>query len=247
MQLKDNVAIVTGASRGIGLAIARKLASAGADIAVVDILAEEAEEVAAKLTADFGVKAKAWTTDISDFEATERMVKEVIEEFGQVTILVNNAGITKDALILRMKEDQWDAVISVNLKGAFNCSRHVAGSMLRNRKGSIINIASVSGQMGNSGQANYAASKACLVGMTKTIARELAGKGVRVNAIAPGFIETEMTEKIPEKAQKELKKIIPMKRLGKPEDIANATLFLASDVSSYITGQVIAINGGMYM
>ena len=247
MQLKDNVAIVTGASRGIGLAIARKLASAGADIAVVDILAEEAEEVAAKLTADFGVKAKAWKTDISDFEATERMVKEVIEEFGQVTILVNNAGITKDSIILRMKEEQWDAVLAVNLKGAFNCTRHVASTMLRNRKGSIINIASVSGQMGNSGQSNYSASKAGLVGMTKTVARELAGKGVRANAIAPGFIETEMTDNIPEKYQAELKKIIPMKRLGKPEDIANATLFLASDVSSYITGQVIAINGGMYM
>ena len=247
MQLKDNVAIVTGASRGIGLAIARKLASAGADIAVVDVLAEEAEEVAAKLTADFGVKAKAWKTDISDFEATERMVKEVIEEFGQVTILVNNAGITKDTIILRMKEEQWDAVLAVNLKGAFNCTRHVASAMLKNRKGSIINISSVSGQMGNSGQANYSASKAGLIGMSKTVARELGGKGVRVNVIAPGFIETEMTEKIPEKYQKELKKIIPMKRLGSPEDIANATLFLASDISSYITGQVIAVNGGMYM
>lgn len=247
MQLKDNVAIVTGASRGIGLAIARTLASEGADVAVVDILAEAAEEAAAKLTADFGVKAKAWKTDISDFEATERMVKEVIEEFGQVTILVNNAGITKDALILRMKEEQWDAVLSVNLKGAFNCMRHVAGAMLRNRKGSIINIASVSGQMGNSGQSNYSASKAGMIGVTKTVARELAAKGVRVNAVAPGYIQTEMTDQIPEKQQAELKKIIPMKRLGAPEDIAKATLFLASDASSYITGQVLAVNGGMYM
>jgi len=247
MQLNNNVALITGASRGIGLAIARTLAANGADVAIVDVLADAANEAAEKLTADFGIKAKAWQTDVSDFEATERMVKEVIEEFGKVTVLVNNAGITKDALIVRMTEEQWDAVVAVNLKGVFNCTRHVSTSMLRNRCGSIINIASVSGQMGNSGQANYAATKAGIVGLTKTVARELAAKGVRVNAIAPGYIRTEMTDLIPADKQDELKKIIPMKRLGTPEDIAQTTLFLASDASAYITGQVIAVNGGMYM
>jgi 3-oxoacyl-[acyl-carrier protein] reductase len=247
MQLKDNVALVTGASRGIGLSIARTLAANGADIAIVDVLAEAAAEAAATLAAEFGIRAKAWQTDVSDFGATERMVKEVIEEFGQVTVLVNNAGITKDALIVRMTEEQWDTVVAVNLKGVFNCTRHVSVSMLRNRRGSIINIASVSGQMGNSGQANYAATKAGIIGFTKTVARELAAKGVRANAIAPGYIRTEMTEQIPEAIQDELKKIIPMKRLGTPEDIAQATLFLASNASAYITGQVLAVNGGMYM
>jgi len=247
MLLEDHVAIVTGASRGIGLAISRKLASEGTAVAIVDVLQEEAEAAAKALASDFGIKAKAWKTDISNFEASERMTKEVIEEFGKVTILVNNAGITRDGLILRMSEEQWDQVIAVNLKGAFNCTRHVSGHMLRNRSGSIIGIASVSGQMGNAGQANYSASKAGLIGLTKTVARELAPKGVRANAIAPGYIQTEMTDLIPEKKRDELKKLIPMRRLGQPDDIADAVIFLASDASKYITGQVIAVNGGMYM
>ena len=175
------------------------------------------------------------------------MIDEVKEVFGTVDILVNNAGITRDGLILRMSEQQWDSVMAVNLKGVFNCTRHVSPIMLRNRRGSIINITSVVGQMGNKGQSNYAASKAGIIGFTKTIARELGGKKVRSNAVAPGYIMTEMTRQLPEEAQKELKKIIPMKQLGTPEDIAQAVLFLASDNSQYITGQTIAVNGGMYM
>lgn len=247
MQLKDNVAVVTGASRGIGRAIARELAAHGATIAVVDVLHEAAEETAAAMRSEFGVPARAWNANVADYAATERMINEVVEEFGSITTLVNNAGITRDGLILRMSEDQWDTVIAVNLKGVFNCTRHASGHMLRARRGSVINIASVTGQMGNPGQANYAASKAGVIGLTKTVARELAGKGVRCNAIAPGYIQTEMTDNIPEKAQEELKKHIPMKRLGQPQDVANAVVFLASEASAYITGQVLAVNGGMYM
>jgi 3-oxoacyl-[acyl-carrier protein] reductase len=175
------------------------------------------------------------------------MVKEVVEEFGQIIVLVNNAGITRDALVLRMSEEQWDSVIAVNLKGVFNCTRHVAAHMMRNRRGSIISIASVVGQMGNAGQGNYAASKAGMIAFMKTVARELAAKGVRANSIAPGYIRTEMTDQIPEKKQEELASLIPMRRLGSPEDIAQAVCFLASNASSYVTGQVLAVNGGMYM
>ena len=247
MQFGGEVSIVTGAARGIGLVIAKNLASRGSDIALIDVMGNEVEELASVIERDFGVRAKAWDTDISDFSACETMIKEVIEEFGKVTVLVNNAGITRDALLLRMKEDQWDAVLKVNLKGAFNCIRHVSPSMLRARRGSIINVSSVSGQMGNSGQSNYAASKAGLIGLTKTVARELAPKGVRVNAIAPGYIKTEMTEEIPEDKKKDLKRLIPMRKLGSPENIADTVVFLASESSSYITGQVISVNGGMYM
>jgi len=247
MLLKDRVAVITGGSQGIGLAIAKTLAEQGALIAIVDVLEEQAQAAAADLAKTFDIKAKAFKCDISDFDASAKMIDEVKEVFGTVDILVNNAGITRDGLILRMSEAQWDSVIAVNLKGVFNCTRHVSPIMLRNRRGSIINITSVVGQMGNKGQSNYAASKAGVIGFTKTIARELAGKKVRSNAVAPGYIETEMTSQLPEAAQKELKKIIPMKQLGSPEDVAQAVLFLASDNSKYITGQTIAVNGGMYM
>jgi len=247
MLLKDRVAIITGGSRGIGLSIAKALAKEGAAIAIVDVLEEEAINAAKELTEEFHIKADSFKCDVSNFESTGKMIEEVKEAFGTIDILVNNAGITRDGLILRMNEKQWDSVLAVNLKGTFNCTRHVSPIMLRQKRGSIINIASVVGQMGNSGQANYAASKAGMIGFTKTIARELAGKKIRSNAIAPGYIQTEMTENLPEAAQKELKKIIPMKQLGTPEDIAQTVLFLASDNSKYITGQVIAINGGMYM
>lgn len=247
MLLKDRVAIITGGSQGIGLAIAKALAKEGAQIAIVDVLEEQAQTAASELTKTFHVKVGAFKCDISDFDASAKMIDEVKEVFGTVDILVNNAGITRDGLILRMTEEQWDTVMAVNLKGVFNCTRHVSPIMLRNRRGSIINITSVVGQMGNKGQANYAASKAGIIGFTKTIARELAGKKVRSNAVAPGYIMTEMTSQLPEEAQKELKKIIPMKQLGTPEDIAQTVLFLASDNSQYITGQTIAVNGGMYM
>jgi 3-oxoacyl-[acyl-carrier protein] reductase len=247
MLLKDRVAVITGGSQGIGLAIAKALAGEGAQIAIVDVLEEQAQSVATELAKTFKVKAGAFKCDISDFDASSKMIDEVKEVFGTVDILVNNAGITRDGLILRMSEEQWDSVMAVNLKGVFNCTRHVSPIMLRNRRGSIINITSVVGQMGNKGQSNYAASKAGIIGFTKTIARELGGKKVRSNAVAPGYIMTEMTSQLPEEAQKELKKIIPMKQLGTPEDIAQTVLFLASDNSQYITGQTIAVNGGMYM
>ena len=247
MLLKDRVAVITGGSQGIGLAIAKVLAGEGAQIAIVDVLEEQAQVAATELAKTYNVKAGAFKCDISDFDASSKMIDEVKEVFGTVDILVNNAGITRDGLILRMSEEQWDSVMAVNLKGVFNCTRHVSPIMLRNRSGSIINITSVVGQMGNKGQSNYAASKAGIIGFTKTIARELGGKKVRSNAVAPGYIMTEMTRQLPEEAQKELKKIIPMKQLGTPEDIAQAVLFLASDNSQYITGQTIAVNGGMYM
>jgi len=246
LKLTGKVALVTGAAQGIGRAIGLLLARNGADIVVSDINLEKAEETAKEIRA-IGPKAMALKVDVSNLSDVERMVEGILEKLAKIDILVNNAGITRDKLILRMTEEDWDAVLGVNLKGTFNCTKAVIRHMTKQRSGKIVNIASVVGEMGNAGQANYSASKAGVIGLTKTIAREYAQRGINVNAIAPGYIETPMTEALPGKAKEELKKLIPMERLGKPEDVAEAVLFLVSEESNYITGQVLNVNGGIYM
>jgi len=243
---KGKVAIVTGASRGIGRSIALSLAAEGARIVAVDMVQEGVEALAAEIKAMAG-EAIAVQGNVTVAADAERMIDAAVAAFGRVDILVNNAGITRDALLLRMKDEDWDAVLSVNLKGAFLCSRAAAKVMSKQRYGRIINIASIVGQMGNAGQANYCASKAGLMGLTKSNARELAKRNVTVNAVAPGFIATDMTEALPEKVKQELAAQIPMERLGSADDIANAVLFLAAERSAYVTGQVLGVNGGMYM
>jgi 3-oxoacyl-[acyl-carrier protein] reductase len=246
LKLAGRVALVTGAAQGIGKAVALLLARNGADIVVSDINLEKAEETANEINS-IGRKALAVKVDVADWNDVERMVGVILEKFAKIDILVNNAGITRDKLILRMTEEDWDAVLNVNLKGTFHCTKAVVRYMAKQRSGKIVNIASVVGEMGNAGQANYSASKAGVIGLTKTIAREFAQRGININAIAPGYIETPMTEVLPEKAKEELKRLIPMERLGKPEDVAEAVLFLVSEESNYITGQVLNVNGGIYM
>ena len=246
MKLAGRVALVTGAAQGIGKAVALLLARNGADIVVWDINLEKAEETANEIRS-IGRKALAVKVDVAHWNDVEQMVEVILEKFAKIDILVNNAGITRDKLILRMTEEDWDAVLDVNLKGTFHCTKAVVRHMAKQRSGKIINIASVVGEMGNASQANYSASKAGVIGLTKTIAREFAQRGININAIAPGYIETPMTEVLPEKVKEELKKLIPMERLGKPEDVAEAVLFLASEESSYITGHVLNVNGGIYM
>ena len=242
--LSGKTALITGAARGIGKAIALKYASEGCNIAFTDLnICEETEQEIAAL----GVKAKSYASNAADFAQTEEVVKAVKEEFGSIDILVNNAGITKDGLKLRMTEQQWDAVIAVNLKSAFNFIHACVPVMMRQRGGSIINMASVVGVHGNAGQANYAASKAGLIALAKSIAQEMGPKGIRANAIAPGFIETAMTAALPEDIRKEWCNKIPLRRGGQVEDIANVATFLASDMSSYVSGQVIQVDGGMNM
>jgi 3-oxoacyl-[acyl-carrier protein] reductase len=243
---KGKVAIVTGASRGIGRSIALALAAEGARIVAVDMMPEGVEALAAEIKGAGG-EALAVQGNVTLTADAERMVDAAIEAFGRVDILVNNAGITRDGLLLRMKDEDWDAVLNVNLKGAFLCSRAASKVMAKQRYGRIINIASIVGQMGNAGQANYCASKAGLMGLTKSNARELAKRNVTVNAVAPGFIATDMTEALPEKVRQELAAQIPLERLGSADDIANAVVFLAAERSGYVTGQVIGVNGGMYM
>lgn len=243
---KDKVAVVTGASRGIGRSISLALAAGGARVVAFDLDLDETEKVAEEIRT-LGVDALAVKGNVTIAADAERMIDVAVEKFGRVDILVNNAGITRDGLLLRMKDEEWDAVLNVNLKGAFLCSRAAAKVMMKQRYGRIINIASVVGQMGNAGQANYCASKAGLMGLTKSNARELAKRNVTVNAVAPGFIATAMTDALPEKTRQELAAQIPLERLGTAEDIANAVLFLAAEPSGYITGQVIGVNGGMYM
>jgi 3-oxoacyl-[acyl-carrier protein] reductase len=246
MTLQGQVAVVTGASRGIGRATALKLAAAGASVVVTATSAQGAQKTADEITSAGG-KALAVKVDVSVTGEVEALFKEALAAFGKVDILVNNAGITKDGLLLRMKDADWDAVIDVNLKGAFTCTREAAKLMSKARYGRIINVSSVVGEMGNPGQANYCASKAGMIGLTKSVARELARRNVTVNAVTPGFIETDMTSELSEKAKEGLQEQIPMGRLGSAEDIANAVLFLASDAGSYITGHVLSVNGGMYM
>ena len=244
--LDGKVALITGAARGIGKAIALKYAAEGADIAFTDLVINEAAEQTIAEIAAFGHKVKAYASNAALFDETQTVVAEIEKEFGRIDILVNNAGITKDGLVMRMSEQQWDAVIDVNLKSAFNFLHAVVPIMARQRGGSIINMASIAGQTGNPGQVNYSASKAGLIAMAKSVAKEMGPRGIRANAIAPGFIVSEMTEALPQAVKDEYLKLIPLKRGGTVEDIANTALYLASDLSAYVTGQVIAVNGGMY-
>lgn len=246
MILKGKVALVTGAAQGIGKSIALKLATNGADLVISDVNLDKAQETATEVE-KLGRKAIALKANVANLQETETMIDEAVAKLDAIHILVNNAGITKDALILRMKEEDWDAVIGVNLKGVFNCTKAAVKYMAKQRYGRIVNIASIVGEMGNAGQANYAASKAGVFGLTKTVAREFASRNVTCNAIAPGFIETAMTQALSEKVREELANQIPMGRLGTPDDVAEGVLFLVSEAANYITGQVININGGMYM
>nr|WP_319570461.1 3-oxoacyl-[acyl-carrier-protein] reductase [uncultured Draconibacterium sp.] len=243
--LEGKTAIITGASRGIGKAIAVKYAQEGCDVAFTDLFEDDNMKATEEELKTYGVKAKGYASDASNFEDTDRVVNEIVKEFGRIDVLVNNAGITKDTLLMRMTEDQWDAVINVNLKSVFNFTKAVQRTMLKQRSGSIVNLSSVVGVSGNAGQANYSASKAGIIGFTKSIARELGSRGVRSNAIAPGFIITEMTGKIPEDARKAWEASIPLKRGGTPEEVAGVATFLASDLSSYVSGQVIPVCGAM--
>jgi 3-oxoacyl-[acyl-carrier protein] reductase len=245
--LEGKVAVVTGAARGIGKEIAIKFASEGADIAFTDLVIDENGKKTEEEIAALGVKVKGYASNAADFAATEETVKQIKDDFGRIDILVNNAGITKDGLMLRMTEQQWDAVIAVNLKSAFNYIHSVLPIMVRQKGGSIINMASVVGVHGNAGQANYAASKAGLIALAKSIAQEVGSRGIRANAIAPGFIETAMTAALPDEVRAEWCQKIPLRRGGKVEDIANVATFLASDMSSYVSGQVIQVDGGMNM
>lgn len=240
--LEGKVAIITGASRGIGKGIAEKFIEQGAKVAFSYM---SSAEKARALEEELGTNAKGFQSDASDFESAQKLVDEVVAEFGTVDIVVNNAGITRDTLLMRMSEEQWDEVIRVNLKSCFNLTKAVMRTMLKARSGSIINMSSVVGVKGNAGQANYAASKAGILGFTKSVALELGSRNIRCNAIAPGFIETEMTGALDENTVNEWREAIPLKRGGTPEDIANATLFLASDLSTYITGQTLNVDGGM--
>jgi 3-oxoacyl-[acyl-carrier protein] reductase len=246
MQLENKVAVVTGSGRGIGKAIALHLAQAGASIVVSDIDAIAADQVASEIKA-IGCESIAVATDISQFKEAETLITATLEKFGRIDFLVNNAGITRDNLLMRMTEEEWDSVIAVNLKGTYNCIRAATKTFMKQRSGRIVNIASVVGQMGNATQANYAASKAGVIGMTKSVAKELAARNILVNAIAPGFIDTAMTAKLPEQAREKLTGLIPLNRLGQPADVAKVVLFLCSDASDYLTGQVINVDGGMVM
>lgn len=243
--LENKVALVTGAGRGIGRAIAIALAKEGAEVVVNYNGSEERAKEVKQTIEENGGKASIYKCNVSDFEACEAMIKDIVKEHGRLDILVNNAGITKDGLIMKMKEEDFDSVLNVNLKGTFNTIRHSARQMLRQKSGKIINISSVSGIFGNAGQANYAASKAGVIGLTKTMARELGSRGITVNAIAPGFVDTEMTGVLSEEIRENACRQIILGRFGKPEDIANVAVFLASDKADYITGQVISVDGGM--
>lgn len=245
--LKDKVAFVTGSARGLGRAIAETLAGEGAKIVITDINEPLAISTAAEIAQKYGVATVALKHDVSSEESSKEVVKSIINRFARIDILVNNAGITRDARLMMMKQEDWDLVLKINLTGAFICTKLVSKQMLKQNSGSIVNIASVVGLMGNIGQANYSASKAGLIGLTKTTARELAERGVNVNAIAPGFIQSDMTHVLPEEVSQKMLSQIPMNLYGNPEDVANAVLFLVSNLAKYITGQVINVDGGMVM
>ncbi len=247
MNLEGKVAIVTGSGRGIGKAVAMKLASLGANIVINDIPSSDAADETAKEIEAMGREVLVCKGDVRNFDDVSEMVNKTLDKFGRIDILINNAGITRDNLIMRMSESDFDDVIAINLKGAFNCVKAVTRPMMKQRSGAIVNMASVVGVMGNAGQANYSASKAGLIGLTKSTAKELASRGVRSNAVAPGFIESVMTDKLPDEVKEEYFKAIPLSRFGKTEDIANAVAFLVSDEASYITGQVLHIDGGLLM
>jgi 3-oxoacyl-[acyl-carrier protein] reductase len=247
MKLKDQVAIITGGAQGIGKSIGALLASEGCSIAVCDVNEELSQKTASEFESQYKVKTFATRMDVTKFPDCEDVVKKTLDKLGRIDILVNNAGITKDNLVMRMSDDEWDAVLAVNLKGAFIATKAVVRPMMKQRTGRIINICSIVGLMGNAGQANYSASKGGLIAMTKTCAREFASRNILVNAIAPGFIRTRMTEMLTEEQKQKLSSLIPLERLGEPDDVARAALFLAGPDSSYITGHVLSVNGGMYM
>ena len=247
MNFTGKTAVITGGYSGIGRAVAEKLASKGADIALVGIGSDEDRQAALKAVGELGVKVEAYDCDVSDFSAGDAVVKQIIEEYGKIDFLINNAGITRDKLMLNMTEAEFDAVINVNLKGAFNMTKHVYKPFMRQRSGRIVNLASIVGINGNAGQANYCASKAGVIGMTKAVAKELAARNVTVNAVAPGYIDTPMTQALSYKIKDEIAAMIPMKRLGLPEDVANVIAFLCSDYAAYVTGEVIRVDGGIAM
>ncbi len=247
MKFENEVAIVTGAGRGIGHAIALRLAQEGARVASVSRSEENAKKTADEINAARADSSKAYAVDVADHTAVQKIGAQILEDFGRVDVLVNNAGVTRDGLSMRMSVEDWDVVLDTNLKGAFNFSQAVMRSMIKQRSGRIINISSVSGLTGNAGQANYAASKAGLIGLTKTLARELASRGITVNAVAPGFIVTDMTSGLSEEVKKAIMAKIPLAKLGQPDDIAAAVAFLASPEANYITGQVLTVDGGMVM
>ncbi|MBW7996281.1 MAG: 3-oxoacyl-[acyl-carrier-protein] reductase [Candidatus Glassbacteria bacterium] len=247
MVLKEQTALITGGARGIGKAIAERLAADGADIAVVDIDLEQARSTASSIAESTGRKTEAYKCDVSDFGRVGEVVNKIVSAFGSIDILVNNAGITRDSLLMRMKPEDWDIVLAINLKGSFNFIQAASRQMMKQRSGSVINISSVVGLMGNPGQANYSASKAGLIGLTKSAAKEFAPRGVRVNAVAPGFIETELTAGLPDEVKKHWRETIPLGRGGTVQDVAAAVAFLAGPDSSYLTGQVLPVDGGMVM
>ena len=246
MHLKGKVTLITGGARGIGKSIAEKFADNGSDLVIVDVNEDAAIETAAEMEKK-GIKAIAIKADVSSADEVEAMFQKVVEDFGKIDILVNNAGVTRDNLLLRMKESEWDLVININLKGVFLCTKSAVKRMSKARSGCIVNVASIVGQMGNAGQANYTASKGGVIALTKTTAREFAARGIRANAVAPGFINTDMTKSLPEPVKEDMLSRIPVGKMGESEDIANAVLFLASPMSAYITGHVLSVNGGMLM
>jgi len=246
MELKDKIAIVTGSARGIGRMIALELASAGAHVVISDVLEEDSQKVVQEIK-NMGRESIWVKADVSKNTEAAHLIQSALDKFTRIDILVNNAGITRDNLLIRMSETEWDSVIAVNLKGTFNCIQAATKSFMKQRSGKIINIASVVGLIGNAGQANYAASKAGIIGLTKAVAKELASRNICVNAVAPGFIQTAMTDNLPDKAKEALMNVIPLARLGQPEDVARVVRFLSSDATNYITGQVIHVDGGMVM
>ena len=247
MRLKDQVALITGGAQGIGKAIAMRLAGEGAHLILSDVEEATLQATAAQLAQEKGIKTLGIKANVAQFADCEKLVEQSLDKFGRIDILINNAGITRDNLLMRMSDEEWDAVLAVNLKGVFNCTKAAVRPMLKQRQGRIVNIASVVGLMGNAGQANYAASKGGVVALTKTCAREFASRNVLVNAVAPGFIRTRMTDALSEEQKKKLLELIPLGRLGEPDDVAKVVLFLCSDESSYITGHVVSVNGGMYL
>lgn len=247
MRLKDQVALITGGAQGIGRAVAETYAKEGCKISICDVNEPVAQATADEIKGKYGVDTFAMKVNVTVYEECEKWVQGSLDKLGRIDVLVNNAGITKDNLVMRMSDAEWDAVIAVNLKGVFNCTKAVVRPMFKARQGRIVNIASIVGLMGNAGQINYSASKGGVIAMTKTSAREFASRNVLVNAIAPGFIRTAMTDKLSDEQKKALSSLIPLERLGEAQDVANAALFLASAESAYITGQVLSVNGGMYM
>jgi len=246
MKLKDKVSIISGAASGIGKEIALALAKEGSDIAICDVNGQALAQATSEIEA-LGRQCESAVVDVGNSQAVDDMVNKTLDKFGRIDILINNAGITRDSLLMRMKEEDWDAVLTVNLKGAFNFTKSACKVMIKQRSGRIVNIASIIGIMGNAGQGNYAASKAGVIGLTKSAAKELASRGITVNAIAPGFIKTPMTEKLTDDQKEAMLKVIPLSRFGEPKDVADLALFLVSDDSSYITGEVIKVDGGMVM